>query len=338
VVKTVVYVSNAGSGSLSVLGLDETNGALATLQTVELGGLLMPMALSPDRRRLFVARRSEPLAVVSLAIDPHDGHLTRLGEGPLPASMAYIVCDRGGRFLFSASYGSHQIAVSPIGVDGIVSPAQQVLPTGPNAHAIRADASNRFVFSTALGAGVVMQWRFDAATGALTPNDPPALAIRAGAGPRHLELHPNGHVAYLLNELDATIDVLALDPERGTLRVRQTIASLPPGFDAGAPWAADLHLTPAGRFLYTSERRSSTLAAFRVDAASGALTALGHVAVQTQPRGFAITPSGRWLVVAGQLSHRVGVFAIDPDSGALTLAHEHDVGHDPNWVEIVALA
>lgn len=336
--KTVVYVSNADSGSLSVLALDEASGALATVQTAEVGGTVMPLALSHDRRRLFAARRSEPFAAVSFAVDPHEGTLRRLGEGSLPASMAYISCDRSGHFLFSASYGGNLIAVNPIGADGVVRPAQQVLPTGPNAHAIRTDASNRFVFSTVLGAGVVMQWKFDAATGALTPNEPPVLSIRPGAGPRHLELHPNGRVAFLLNELDASIDVLALDAERGTLQVEQTISALSSGFAAGAPWAADIHLTPDARFLYASERRSSTLAAFRVDGATGRLAAVGHVQAQAQPRGFAITPSGRWLVVAGQLSHRVGVFAIDPDTGALRFAHEHDVSQNPNWVEIVSLS
>jgi 6-phosphogluconolactonase len=337
-VKTVVYVSNADSGSICVLALDEASGTLTTLQTAAAGGNVMPLALSPDRHRLYAARRSDPFAALSYAIDGGDGTLTPLGEGPLPASMAYIACDRSGRFLFGASYGGNLVAVSPIGADGIVGAAQQVIPTGPNAHAIRADASNRYVFSTALGAGVVMQWRFDAATGALTPNDPPTLAIRAGAGPRHLELHPDGRHAYLLNELDASLDVFALDAERGTLQLLQTVTTLPPGFDAGAPWAADLHLSPDARFLYTSERRSSTLAAFRVEAGSGRLTPLGHVAAPTQPRGFAITPSGRWLVAAGQLSHRVGLYAIAPDTGALTIAGAHDVGQNPNWVEIVSLS
>jgi len=156
--------------------------------------------------------------------------------------------------------------------------------------------------------------------------------VRAGAGPRHLAFHPRAPFVYLLNELDASLDVFALDHDAGTLTPLQTLTSLPPGF-AGEPWAADLHLTPDGRFLYSSERRSSTLAAFAVDAANGRLTSLGHTPVQTQPRGFRITDSGRFLIVAGQLSHRVGLHRIDAASGALTLVQEHAVGQNPNWVE-----
>jgi 6-phosphogluconolactonase len=102
---TVVYVSNAGSGEVSVLQLDERSGTLTTLQTVAPGGMLMPMALSPDQRFLYVARRSEPLAVVPYRIDALTGQLTPHGETALPASMANIAVDGTGRWLFSASYG-----------------------------------------------------------------------------------------------------------------------------------------------------------------------------------------------------------------------------------------
>jgi len=334
--KARVYISNADSGDISVLQLDETCGALSTLQTVAAGGLVMPMTVSPDRRFLYAARRSDPMAVLAFGIDAHSGQLTRLGEAPLPASMANIAIDGSGRWLFSASYGGNLVAVNPIGTDGLPQPAQQVIPTEPKAHAIGSDPSNRFVFATSLGGGLVMQFRFDATSGRLAPNDPPTLAMSAASGPRHFAFHPHAPFVYLINELDASLDVLALDRETGTLRPLQTIATLPPGFN-GEPWAAELRLTPDGRFLYTSERRSSTLAAFAVDAGTGRLTALGHVATQTQPRGFAITPSGRYLIAAGQQSQRVGVHAIAATTGALTFVCEHDVGRNPNWVEAIQL-
>ena len=107
-----VYVPSAGTGELRMLTLDTRTGALSERQCLLLGGGLMPMALNPQRTRLYVARRSAPMAVLSLAIGS-DGRLTLLGESPLPVSMAYIATDRSGRFLFSASYGEHQLAVSP---------------------------------------------------------------------------------------------------------------------------------------------------------------------------------------------------------------------------------
>jgi len=333
---TIAYVSNADSGSLSVLALDEQRGTLATLQTLEPGGQLMPLALGPDRRRLYVARRSEPLAVLAYAIDAASGRLSALGEAALPHSMAHLAVDASGRWLFSASYGGNLVAVSPLDTRGVPQPAQQVLPTGPHAHAMRATPDNRYVFATTLGGGELLQFRFDAATGLLTPNEPAAVTVRAGAGPRHLAFDPNAPRLYLLNELDASLEVYALDTGRGTLALTQTVATLPSGF-AGVPWAADLRVTPDGRFLYTSERRSSTLAGFAIDAVSGTLTPIGHWPTQTQPRGFAITPSGRFLLAAGQLSHAVGLHAIDAATGALREVQVHPVGQNPNWVEIVTL-
>lgn len=333
---TAVYASNAEGGDIHVLHLDDESGALTTMQQVKVGGTVMPLALSPNRGVLYAARRSEPLAVLSFAIDAQSGALSRLGEAPLPHSMAYIATDRSGRWLLSASYGGNLVAVGPIGTDGVAQAAMQVVPTGPNAHAIVTDASNCFVFATNLGAGVVLQLRFDAATGGLTPNQPPSIAVRAGAGPRHLAWHPSGRWLCLLNELDASIDLFTFDAEHGTLAHRQTAFSAPPGFH-GTPWAADLHFTPDGRFLYSSDRRSNTIAALALDASSGQLSLIGHTAVPAEPRGFNITADGRWLIVAGQAAHRVALFRIDALTGALAAAGEHAVGRGPNWIETVPL-
>lgn len=332
----MVYVSNADSGEISVLALDEQRGALATVQTMPCHGVVMPMAVSPDRRVLYAALRNEPTTVLAFRIDPGNGHLALLAKAPLPASMAHIAVDGSGRWLFGASYHGNLIAVSPIDAHGRPGPAVWTMPTEPKPHAMRAEPGNRFVYATSLGGGRVMQFRFDAATGTLSPNTPPAVALRPGAGPRHLAFHPSGAFVYLLNELDATLVAFALDRDNGTLSPLQTSPTLAEGF-AGEPWAAELRLTPDGRFLYASERRSSTLAGFAVDAGTGTLSLVGRWPTQTQPRGFAIAPSGRWLVAAGQLSHAVGVHEIDAGSGILSPRHEHAVGRNPTWVEAITL-
>lgn len=333
--KTVVYVSHAESGDVRVFALDTAAGVLTPLQQLELGGMLMPMAVSPDQRFLYVARRSAPLAAVALAIDPASGLLTRLGEGALPHSMAAIATDRTGRWLFSASYGGALVAINPIGADGVPGEAQQVLATGPNAHCIQADPTNRHVYATSLGGNLLHHWHFDAASGGLTPATPSAVALPAGAGARHVVFDPVGRFAWLLGELDGSVSLLRFADD-GTPEVMQTVSSLPPGF-SGEPWAADIHLRPDGRFLYASERRSSTLATFEVDPVSGRLALRGHTPTETQPRGFAVEPGGRCLVAAGQLSHRLTVHGIDPATGALRPCSTLEVGRDPNWIEIISL-
>ena len=333
---TIVYVSNADSREICVLQLDAAAGDVLLLQTVPVEGQVMPMAVSPDRKFLYAALRSEPYRVASFRIDPVSGRLTLAGMNPLPDSMASIATDRSGRSLFATSYGGHKMSVSPIARDGIAQAATQVLPTGLNAHAVLVDSSNRNVFVTNLGSDAVMQWRFDAEAGKLTPNSVPTFAARTKAGPRHLVFHPNGRFVYLLSELDAGVDVLAFDAATGTLSNVQTLSTLPAGF-TGKPWAADIHVTPDGRFLYTSERTTSTLAAFAIDPASGTLTLKSHTPTEKQPRGFNIDPSGRFLVAAGQLSHAMTLYAIDRESGALKPLKNYSLGKNPNWVEIIDL-
>jgi 6-phosphogluconolactonase len=334
--QAVAYVSNADSRDITVLKLDRDKGTVQTMQTIDTGGTVMPLALSPDKRFLYAALRSEPFSVATFAVDAKTGALTRTGTAPLPDSMANIMTDRTGRWLFAASYPGHKISVSPIGADGLPRAPVAVVPTGKNAHAAIIDPGNRFLFVTNLGSDQVLQYRFDAATGQLTPNDPPAFKTRPGAGPRHLVLHPDGKHAYVLYELDATLDLLAFDAQRGTLSLIKTWSTLPPG-SAAKPWAADLHLTPDGKFLYTSERNSNTLAIWKVDAATGELALVAHQPTESQPRGFQIDSTGTWLLAVGQTSHQLTAYKIDPASGKLTQQTRVAVGKNPNWVEMVDL-
>jgi 6-phosphogluconolactonase len=329
-----VYVSNADSQDISVLRLDRAHGSLSPIQTVPVGGMVMPLALSPQRHVLYAALRSEPYSVLAFTIDPSTGRLSELGRAALPDSMAYLATDHSGHWLFAASYGGNRASVSPIGADGQPAAAVQIVPNGKNAHAAIPDAANRNVYITSLGTDQVFQWRFEATTGQLTPNDPPAMSARPGSGPRHLVFHPNGRHAYLLGELDATVELLEVDATKGQLSRKQHWPTLPAGSTV-KPWAADLHLTPDGRFLYTSERNSSTLAIWRVDTSSGALSLVGHQPTEQQPRGFQIDASGLWLIASGQLSHAVTLYKIDRDSGRLTETQRLPVGQGPNWIEIV---
>jgi 6-phosphogluconolactonase len=331
---TWVYVSNADSQEISVLELDRAQGALKPVQTLNVGGTVMPMVVSRDKRMLYAALRSQPFRVTTLSIDGATGKLQKLGEAPLADSMANIDLDASGKWLFAASYQGGKITVNAVGKDGAVGPIHQLIQTGPNAHAIHADASNRFVLATSLGGDNVSSWRFDAEKGLLSPNDPPLTITAAKAGPRHFVWDKAQRHVYLLDELDAALHVFAWDAARGTLKLEQSTTTLPAGF-TGKPWAADLHLTPDGRYLYASERTSSTLSTFKVDAATGQLQPLGQTPTEKTPRGFAIDATGRYLIAAGQESNGISLYAIDAATGALGKPQHLDVGKNPNWIEIV---
>ncbi len=338
---TFAYVGNSDSNDISVFRVEPASGKVEAVETVafpgvEEAGSSTPLAVSPDKRLLFAGIRAEPYAVLSFAIDADSGRLSYRGRGPLADSMANIATDRSGKFLFSASYGGNKVAVNPIGADGIVGAPTQVIPTGLNAHAFLPSPDNAFVFATNLGSDQILSFHFDAATGAVAPNEPAAIRVAAKNGPRHFVFHPNGKFVYLVNELSAAVLVFSYDAAHGTWRDIQQASALPDKFE-GKPWAADIHLTPDGRFLYASERTSSTISAFKVDTENGHLTPLGSAATEKQPRGFAIDPSGHLLAAVGELSNAMSVYAIDGESGALRLLQSVPTGKKPNWVEFVAL-
>jgi 6-phosphogluconolactonase len=350
-----VYVSNAEDGDIGMYTL-QPDGSLQPGQRFKAAKLVMPMAVSPDKRFLIAAVRSKPYQAYTYSIDKGSGALSLVGTGTLAESYPYIALDRSGRYLLGASYGANQVGVNPVAADGRVGEPLQVVPTARNAHSIRTDNTNRFVFVPHLGTDQVFQFLFDDKSGRLGANTPPVLQLKQGTGPRHLIVSSDNRFVYLLNELTGTVTTLALDPNAGTLKELDSVSALPPdtklgagmprgavGAPGAAPrntdndiWASDLHLTPNGRFLYAAERTSSTLGAFRVDSASGKLTYLGSTPTEKQPRGFSIDPTGRFVVVSGEKSDTISSYAINAETGALTPIGRYPTGKGSNWVEIVA--
>jgi 6-phosphogluconolactonase len=338
--ETFAYVGNADSNDISVFKLAES-GEMTPVQTAAFTGVgkpgsSTPLAITPDHRVLIAGVRSQPFLAVSFAIDPKTGQLSPIGNGPLADSMANIATDRGGKVLFSASYGGNKVALNPLQANGVVAEPKQVIPTGLNAHAFLPSPDNRFVFATNLGSDQILAFAFDATAGTLTPSDPPAIKVPEKSGPRHFVFHPNGKFIYLIHELNGDVAAFSYEAKSGVWTEMQRTTALPEGFN-GKPWAADIHITPDGRFLYASERTTHTLTAYKVDATSGKLTTIGSVPTEKQPRGFNIDPSGRYLAAVGELSDGMTVYAIDQSSGALAKLKSYPTGKKPNWVEFLSL-
>jgi 6-phosphogluconolactonase len=355
--RTFVYVSNADDGDIGVYGA-QTDGSLKPGGRVKTANLVMPMAVSPDRRFLYAVARSKPYSVFVYAIDPNTGALKTVSVSALAESFPYISLDKTGRYLFGASYGSHLISVNVIAEDGrVAAEPLQVVPVGRNAHSIRTDESNRFVFVPTLGSDEIFQFTFDSKTGHLASNTPAVFLTKPGLGPRHFLTSSDNKFVYVLSELTGTVTTFSLNSDTGLLTEVSSASGLPtdsklvpgaPRGPVGAPggppprntdndiWAADLHLTPNGKFLYMTERTSNSLATLSVDGASGKLNYLASTSTEKQPRGFAMDPKGRFLVVAGEKSDTISAYAIDEASGALKLIGKYPAGKGANWVEIVS--
>jgi len=166
---------------------------------------------------------------------------------------------------------------------GIVeAKATQILDTKPKAHCVVIDAGNRNIYVPGLGGDIVMELTFDPVTGTVSPNAPGEVATRAGAGPRHLNFHPNGKFAYLITETTATIGTFAVDPALGTLKELQFVDT---NEYKEQPAASDIHVTPDGRFLYGAERKTSMLIGYKIDPDKGTLTQIGRFPTEKTRRG-----------------------------------------------------
>jgi 6-phosphogluconolactonase len=170
--------------------------------------------------------------------------------------------------------------------------------------------------------------RFDAQNGRLSPNTPLQVVPTTRLGPRHYCFHPTLPVVYFSNEQGCSVTAYRLDPTTGTLSALQTLTTLPEGFTARNT-CSQIHLTASGQFLYVGNRGHNSLAGFAVDAATGQLTALGHVATDAVPSAFGLDPTSHFVFAAGAATGRLTSYRLHAETGALTPLETYAVGQRP---------
>jgi 6-phosphogluconolactonase len=239
----------------------------------------------------------------------------------------YVSLDATGKWVLGANYGSGTITVIPVLDSGKLCESTMVLQhtssgqssrqDAAHAHFILQNPSNGLIYSCDLGADTIYVYRLNTTTGKLAATGY-NYGTKPGAGPRHLAFHPSLNLAYVVNELNGTIEVMSVDSATGELSRKQVISTLEPGMKSEAS-CADIHLTPTGKFLYASNRGDvNNLAIYRVNGETGKLSLIGHQSVKGKtPRNFVIDPTGKFLLVANQNSGNVVTFKIDQETGKL---------------------
>lgn len=316
---------DSASGKLDALGLAAAMKSPSFLAVHPSGKYLYAVSEIDD----FDGKKTG--GVAALAVDRATGKLAKLNDAPSGgAGPCHLVVDKAGKHVLVANYGGGSVAAIAIGDEGklgastariqhtgsSVNPARQ---QEPHAHSINLDAANRFAVAADLGLDQLLVYRFDAATGALAPNDPPHTPIKPGSGPRHFAFHPNGKFAYAINELNCTMTALSYDAAHGTLKELQTLSTLRPDETYRGGWStADVHVHPSGKFLYGSNRGHDTIVVYAIDGERGTLTYVENQPTRGKtPRNFAIDPSGKWLLAENQSSDTIALFSINAESGKL---------------------
>ena len=293
------------------------------------------LEIDPERRLLFAVGETDQFegrrtgAVSAFSIEPATGKLRLLNQrSAMGTGPCHLVLDRTRRHVLVANYGSGSVAVLPIGPDGRLGEASDVVQhagksvnpnrqEGPHAHCVTMAPDNRFAFVCDLGLDKVMIYRFDAQHGKLTPHEPAFAALKPGAGPRHMAFGPDGRFAYVINELDSTITAFSYDADGGALAEVQSVSTLPPHFD-GRNTTAEIAVHPSGRYLYGSNRGHDSIALFEIDREKGALAYVEDQATGGRtPRHFEFDRAGKLLIIANQDTNTLLICGIDGDNGRL---------------------
>lgn len=347
----IVYVGTyTGPKSKGIYAWRASGGKFTPLGCV--GEVTNPsfLTIAKDGRHLYSVGEATGGTVTAFSLDKASGKLTKINEvSSKGAGPCYVSLDNTGKNALIANYGGGSIAVCPIKGDGglaeaVTSIQHHMSGPGanpkrqdkPHAHCIKTTADNRFVIATDLGMDEVKVYKFDAAKGTLTPNDPPAgKPKQPGSGPRHFTFHPKlANRLYVINEMASTVSVYDWDGKRGSMTEIQTVSTLPEPMASNT--TAEVVIHPNGKFLYGSNRGHDSIAAFRIDD-SGKLTPMGQTKTGGQvPRNFAIGPDGSTLFAAHQKTDDIFVFNLDPNTGKLTPTGERWEVGSPVCVRFLA--
>ncbi len=305
------------------------------------------LALHPDGRHIYSTGESKG-TVNAFSLSEADGTLTIINTQPSGGTgPCYVSIDPAGKNLLVANYSGGSCSVLPIQPDGSLAPPSSVQQhTGSSVHpkrqtkaythSINCDPAGRFAMAVDLGMDKIMIYRFDAASGTLTPNDPPFTATEPGGGPRHFTFHPSGKFAYANLEIVNKVVAFRYDANKGTLTEIQSIATIPVGFDE-TKTTSEILTSPDGRFLYVGNRGDDSLTIFAIDAATGKLTLLGRESTRGKiPRAFRIDPTGTYLIAANQNSGNVTVFRINRKTGQLEFTGSTIEVPSPTCVQFIA--
>ncbi len=320
--------SSAEEEGIHVYQFDQENGELSRVSGVK--GIPSPSYLVVSNDGNFVysiaEEEGDKAAAHSLSFDKDKGVLNLLNSHPTKGDApCYIELDPQNRFAVTANYSGGSISVFPINENGKLLPASQVVKFSgsgkdkerqekPHLHSVIFSPDDKHLFANDLGTDRIYKFNVSHAHSSefLKEGEPAHFSVEPGSGPRHNCFHPNGKYMYTINELSGK--VTAFKYTNGNLESFQSIKS----DTLNAQGSADIHITPDGKFLYSSNRlEADGLAIFSVNEETGELTKIGYEITGLHPRNFVISPNGKYLLVASRDDNKIQIFSIDKNTGLL---------------------
>ncbi len=269
--------------------------------------------------------------ITALKLDKNTGEMSKLNseftQGDHPC---HVTIDSKNRYIIVSNYTGGNFKAIPLLKDGSLDTnnTQMIQHTGksvnkarqekPHVHSAIFSPDEDYLLIQDLGTDQISVYNVNLSKSNMPISVKPNSVFNTvpGSGPRHLTFHPKKSIAYSVQELNGTVNVMKF--KNGKLSLMQDISMTNPN-ETRKNGAADIHISPDGKYLYASNRGEfNELVIFRI-IADGTLS---YVATQSTlgkgPRNFSIDPSGNFLLVANQLTDEIVVFKRDQNSGLLT--------------------
>jgi 6-phosphogluconolactonase (cycloisomerase 2 family) len=292
------YVTNIHSLDITVYEIDET-GMLVPHGTTYVGWEPMrAMAIHPSGRSAYVpwyfALNGWPVnpppasylrrywiddnGVLSFAAD--------LDVGAIPRSVA---TDPSGQFLYAATQGSTDYAVSMYRTDVTNGTVTQILgarPGGSYPDSIVVTPSGQFVYMTNTDSNDVSMYAIGA-SGVLMPLG----SVPAGRYPLQVAVDPSSRFAYVVNHDSNDVSTYTIGADGKLTSQGTAVAGVHP---------YSLAVEPTGRFAYVANFGSNNVLLYTIEPTTGRLTLQGPVATGSAPAAVtAFAPRALRLSVNG---------------------------------------
>lgn len=321
------YTNTGKSEGIYVYDFDTKTAAFRAKSITK--NVINPSYLTVSKDNAFVYAVNEDGAnssVSAFSFDPVKGSMEPLNKlATKGADPCFVIADELN--VLTANYSGGSISVFGRDSAGAVTGPKQIVQhsggsvdksrqEGPHVHQVRFSPDKKYVISNDLGTDKIYIYKYnpDEAGKVLVEHD--SVAVKPGLGPRHITFSKNGKFAYMLTEMGGIVHVYSYNDGKLTLLQETPIFSKD---FKGENGAADIHLTPDGKFLYATNRAdANSITRFAVQT-NGKLIKKSEIPTMGKgPRNFAIDPSGSYLLVAHQYTNNVVIFKINKESGALT--------------------
>ncbi|NBL63978.1 beta-propeller fold lactonase family protein [Flavobacterium sp. NST-5] len=320
------YTNNCDSKGIYVYDFSTDFGDFALKNSTENIKNPSYLTVSSDSKNIYsVNENGENSTISAFSYNSKSGKIDLLNQqNSYGADPCFIIADE--KNIIVANYSGGNISVFGIEKNGEAGNLKQLIQHEGNSlnkerqekahvHQVVFSPDKKYIVVNDLGVDKIFVYKYNPTSTDKILEQKSIIETKPGSGPRHLTFSNDGKFVYVLGELDGNIS--SYKYSNGNLRKMEETTLLPKDFK-GKIGAADIHISPNGKFLYATNRGdANTISTFAINK-KGGLNIVNHSSTKGKsPRNFVIDPTGKFLLVANQDSNNVVIFRIDPQTGKL---------------------